>query len=327
MNATDIVCTVGPMSSRSYILREMRLAGMTSVRVNMAHAPARDLLYFASRVRAITPRIKVLADLPGPKIRIGDIQPRKIAPGMQVSFTTEQHPHLGRIPVGFAGFPSCVSPGEVLHTDDGRTALEVKEVQGNEVHCEVLFGEWLLPRKGINCPGEEDFDPITAEDEALIPQLKAAEPQYVAASFVQSAEGVLAVRRALDGAGMPADVLAKIETPHGVEHIREIVECDATAGVIVARGDLAYEAERAELLHNALRVILEAKRAGKLVIMATQMLDSMVRERVPTRAEIFDVSLAVALGCDGVMTSNETAEGSNPEETAKVIREIVSSAQ
>lgn len=329
IKATDILCTVGPASSRTHTLRDMRKSGMTMVRINMAHASPADLEYFVDRIRKITNRISVLVDLPGPKIRIGSIAPMHLAPGMAVSLTTRPAPPIGRIPVDYPLLHEKLSPGDRLKVDDGMVGLLVTAVEENDIHCEVEYGTQLLANKGINAHKvDEGFPVITPHDLALIPQIAPSRPQFVAVSFVQGPENVTAVRGALDRAGAEAaQLIAKIETPEGVANLKPILDCEHTAGVLIGRGDLAYEGDRAELLLNSLRILLEAKKAGKMAIMATQMLHSMQESRVPTRAEIFDISLAVALGVDAVMTSGETAVGSFPIDAVRVMREVVTAAE
>lgn len=329
VKATDILCTVGPASSRTHTLRDMRKAGMTMVRVNMAHASPTDLEYFVDRVRKITNRINILVDLPGPKIRIGSITPMRLTRGMVISLTTRPAPHIGRIPVDYPLLHQKLVPGDKLKIDDGKIGLVVTEIEENDIHCEVEYGVQLLANKGINVHKvDEDFPVITPHDLALIPQVVQCRPQFIAISFVQKPENVVAMREALDKAGAEAtQLIAKIETPEGVENLKPILDCEHTAGVLVARGDLAYEGDRDDLLLYGLKILLEAKKAGKMAIMATQMLHSMHQSPVPTRAEIFDISLAVALGADAVMTSGETAIGSFPIETVRVMREIVTAAE
>ena len=331
---TDILCTLGPASSQQAVLRDMRKSGMTMVRINMAHASRQDLLYLVGSSRAVTNRLGVLVDLPGPKIRIGSIVPRTLAVGMPLVLTTapEAEAGVGRIPVDYPLLHEKVAEGDRLKVDDGKISLVVRGVEGNDIHCEVEFGGELLARKGINAHNvDEGFPAITAHDLALIPQVAEAKPDYVAVSFCQGPENIMAVRDALQEcagtSGGAIRLIAKIETPEAVENLKAIVGCDETWGVMVARGDLAYEGDRADLLHSALRIIREARRQGKYTIMATEMLDSMIARPTPTRAEIFDISLAVALGVDAVMTSGETAVGRYPVDAVRVMREIVTRAE
>ncbi len=327
---TDILCTLGPASSRQAVLRDMRKSGMTMVRINMAHASRQDLLYLVESARSVTNRLGILVDLPGPKIRIGSIVPRTLTVGMPLVLTTmpEQEAGVGRIPVDYPLLHEKVAEGDRLKVDDGKISLVVTGIEGNDIHCDVEFGGELLARKGVNAPHvDEEFPAITAHDLALIPQVAEARPNYVAVSFCQGPESILAVREALQEcagtSGGAIRLIAKIETPEAVENLRAIVGCEETWGVMVARGDLAYEGDRADLLHSALRIIREARRQGKYAIMATEMLDSMIARPTPTRAEIFDISLAVALGVDAVMTSGETAVGRYPVDAVRVMREIV----
>ncbi len=329
VNPTGIICTVGPSSSRTHTLHDMRKAGMTMIRVNMAHASPTDLEYFVDRTRKITNRLSILVDLPGPKIRFGSIAPMHISKGMLISLTTRPAPHIGRLPVDYPLLHQKVSPGDKLKVDDGKVSLTVREVEEHDIHCEVEYGTQLMPHKGLNLHKvDEDFPVITPHDLALIPQIVPSRPQYVAISFVQKPENIIAVREALDKEGGESiQLIAKIETPEGVENLKDILKCEHTSGVMVARGDLCYEGERANLFHNSLNIIHKARKAGKYCVMATQILESMKTRPVPSRAEIFDISLAVTLGCNAVMTSGETAVGDFPVDTVRVMREIVAHAE
>jgi pyruvate kinase len=327
MRRAKIVCTIGPASASEERIFELAQAGMNCARLNFSHGSHEDHAKVAGWVRAAAARlgrpIAILADLSGPKMRVGRFPggPIELVPGARFVLTTEDVPGTAdRVSVTYKPLPQDVVPGDRVLLDDGLLELRVLEVQGDtDVVCEVVVGGPLSNNKGLNLPGAKLSAPALTKKDEVDLEFAAAEldVDYVALSFVRSAEDVqLAQRRAH---GKP--VIAKIEKPEAITELGPIL--DAADGAMVARGDLGVELgpEKVPLVQK--RIIQEVNKRGKLVITATQMLDSMIRNPRPTRAEAADVANAVLDGTDAVMLSGETASGSYPIESVRMMDLIV----
>ncbi len=326
MRRTKIVCTLGPAVDAEGAIRALAEAGMDCARLNFSHGTHEEHARRAEAVReaaAVVGRpLALLADLCGPKIRIGQFSDGHVHLQEGRPFALHAEPVEGceqRVSVSFEGLPDAVEPGHRILLDDGLVQLRVTEVRDRVVHTEVLVGGTLSDRKGLNVPGVDlPIPALTAKDEAdLRFAVERIEVDYVALSFVQRPEDVL---RAKELAG-DVPVIAKIERPGGVERLESIL--DVADGAMVARGDLGVELgpEKVPLVQK--RIIRAVNRRGKLVITATQMLDSMIRNPSPTRAEAADVANAVLDGTDAVMLSGETASGRHPVRAVRVMDAIV----
>ncbi|RLB64406.1 MAG: pyruvate kinase [Deltaproteobacteria bacterium] len=337
MKSTKIVCTLGPASQDADVLDAMIRAGMDVARLNFSHGSHEQHERTYRLVREAAKRcgreVGVLQDLPGPKIRVGFL------PGGKLELTTGQdvviqagadRAEAGVIPTGFASLADDVSRDDVLLLDDGLIRLRARTVAGQQIECVVEAGGTLKDRKGINLPGVVLSIPAVTEQD-LVDLDFGAElgVDFVCLSFVRNAAEVQVAKDRLRERGKDTPVIAKIEKPEAVEHLSAIL--DVADGIMVARGDLGVEMgpEKVPLIQK--QAIEQANRNGKLVITATQMLESMVSSTFPTRAEASDVANAVLDQSDAVMLSAETAVGAHPalvvETMARIICEIEDSAR
>jgi pyruvate kinase len=330
---TRIVCTIGPSSESAAILQGLIRGGMNIARLNFSHG---DFDYhkklignIRSAATATGSRVAVMADLPGPKIRIGDLaaEPVDLLPGELFTLTTEQR--VGdrqRVSVTFERLPQSVKPGDRLFLNDGYIQLLVVEVQGTDVVCRVVAGGELRSRKGLNLPGIDlGMRAFTDRDRDCLAFALAQGVDAVSQSFVQNAADILAVRQAAAELGFQPFVIAKIERSSALEVIDEIIE--AADGIMIARGDLGVEVpiERIAVVQKDL--IRRANRQAKPVITATQMLESMTTNRRPTRAEATDVANAILDGTDCVMLSSESAMGKFPVEAVTTLAGIAAATE
>jgi pyruvate kinase len=328
MRRAKIVCTLGPASDDRETVRALTDAGMSVARLNASHGTTEDRAELVRTIRSVddaTSRpLAAMLDLQGPEIRTADIdEPISLDTGSEIRFfegdtaTPEA--------VGLSYGIDAVQPGDAILLDDGRIETTVTSVEGSDVHATVDSGGKLSSRKGVNLPGVDlDLDPVTEGDEAEL-DMAAREDvdiDFVAASFVRDAADVHAVTDALEARGIgDVPVVAKIERRGAVENLDGIV--DASYGVMVARGDLGVECPLEDVPMIQKRIIRQCVETGTPVITATEMLDSMVSARRPTRAEASDVANAVLDGTDAVMLSGETAVGDHPARVVETMDRIV----
>lgn len=326
MRRAKIVCTIGPASSTPEMIDKLVAAGMDCARLNFSHGSHGDHRQVAEWVRGAAARagrpLSILADLSGPKMRVGRFPngPITLVPGKRFVLTTRDVPgDADIVSVTYKPLPGDVIPGDVVLLDDGLLSLRVVEVQGEDVVCEVEVGGVLSNNKGLNLPGAKLSAPaLTDKDKAdLAFAVDKLDVDYIALSFVRSPDDVREAQALAKG----KPVIAKIEKPEAIAQLAAI--CDVADGCMVARGDLGVElgSEKVPLVQK--RIINEVNQRGKIVITATQMLDSMIRNPRPTRAEAADVANAVLDGTDAVMLSGETASGSYPIESVKMMDAIV----
>lgn len=324
-----IVATVGPASSNPAVIRALIEAGTNVFRLNMSHGDhaTHRKVHGSIRemARGLDVPVAILADLAGPKIRTGRFEGGGIdlESGDQVVVTTKEvRGKPGLIPSQYPGLVNDVRPGQRILLSDGLIALQVNAVEGDEIHCTVLDGGRLGDRKGINLPDSEVSAPsLTEKDEADAAFALDLGVDYLALSFVRRAEDVRALKRLIEGHEKEgAAVVAKIERPEALQHADEIVrESDA---IMVARGDLGVEVPQ-ELVPMAQQKLIDlARRHQRPVIVATQMLESMIENARPTRAEVSDVATAVNDGADAVMLSGETAVGEYPVAAVRMMDRI-----
>jgi pyruvate kinase len=332
---TKVVATIGPASERPETIEAMMAAGMNIVRLNMSHGDHADHLRRLELVRRLSRQherpIAVLADLQGPKIRTGRLRgggPVELRPGAAITITVAACPEgdAERVGTTYAGLAKDVHAGSVLLVDDGRIRLAVESVSGDDIRCSVVVGGLLRNNKGINLPGTAVSAPsLSDKDKGDLAWAVANEVDYLALSFVRNARDVRNVRHRLAEAGREIPIIAKIEKPEAVENCAEILaEAD---GIMVARGDLGIEISTQKLPVVQKELILRANRAGKLVITATQMLESMIENPIPTRAETSDVANAIFDGSDAIMLSGETASGKHPVESVAEMMRIAVEAE
>ena len=325
---TRIVATIGPASRDPEMLEALLEAGVNVFRLNMSHGTQDQHREVIGRVRGISSRmgcpVTLLGDLCGPKIRVGTFAGGEmtLVAGQKVTVTTRDVPGGdGIIPSQYAALANDVREGNRILLDDGLIELRVERVEGTEVRCVVVHGSRLKDKKGMNLPGVSLSTPaLTQRDRQDVRFLLAEGVDWLALSFVRRPSDISDLRREIEAAGQSTPIIAKIEKPEAVEALAGIL--DAADGVMVARGDLGVEMPLESVPIIQADLVEQARHAAKPVIVATQMLESMVTQPRPTRAEASDVSTAVMSGADAVMLSAETATGAFPVETVKTMDRI-----
>ncbi len=334
MRKTKIVATLGPASSEPQVISALFEAGVNVVRMNFSHGAHDDHAEHIQRVRSAASQrgltIAIIADLQGPKIRTGKLTggvPVQLNSGAEFYLTTRRITGDERgVSIDYSGFPSQVSPCDRVLLADGAIELEVNRVEAQDVVCQVVSGGTLGERKGVNIPGAElDLPSMTAKDEADLTFALNQKVDYVALSFVRKPEDVQEAKKRITAAGCDVQLIAKIEKPQALAKLDEILA--AADGVMVARGDLGVELSPWIVPIEQKRIIRQAASLRKPVITATQMLESMIGDPRPTRAEASDVANAVLDGSDAVMLSGETAVGKYPLEAVRMMSNIIESAE
>ena len=326
--ATKIVATLGPASSTRDVLTRMLAAGVDVVRLNFSHGVAADHQERARVVReaahSLGREVAIMADLQGPKIRIGKLADGKVTLKTGQEYILDADCELGnedRVGLDYKELPRDVAPGAILLLDDGLIRLRVESVRRNEIFTHVEVGGILSNNKGINRLGGGLTAPaLTAKDMEDMKTAVAISADYVAVSFPKNKEDMYMARQLLRAAGGHALLIAKIERAEAIPALEEIIE--ASDAIMVARGDLAIEVGNAAVPALQKRMIRLARERNKLSITATQMMESMIHNPVPTRAEVSDVANAVLDGTDAVMLSAETAAGRYPVETVEAMSQI-----
>ncbi len=335
LRRTKIVATIGPASREESVLRQLLWAGMDVARLNFSHGTHEEHAEVIRTLRRLAHRmgkpVAILQDLQGPKIRLGDLaRPVRVQKGQVVRFRVgESQPEEDVLPVAFPEFMDYVHPGSRIAIDDGLLEFEVIEVDNGEARARVLVDGVVSSHKGINLPGVNiDVPGFTEKDEADLKFGLEHDVDAIAISFVRTAEDVARVRQAIGQfAPEKADIplIAKLERREALEHLEEILL--VADGVMVARGDLGVEIPIQEVPIAQKRIIQMANRYGKVVITATQMLESMMHHPRPTRAEASDVANAVFDGTDALMLSGETASGKYPVEAVRTMDAIIRMAE
>jgi pyruvate kinase len=331
--STKIVATLGPASSESGVLTRMIEAGVDVVRLNFSHGTHDDHRKRVDLVRDCVRRVGrtvgVMVDLQGPKIRVGKFAEGKVELANGAPFILDATCKLGdatRVGLDYPELVDDVEPGAVLLLDDGRLVLDVESIRGREIHCRVRVGGTLSNNKGINRQGGGLSAPaLTDKDRDDIKLAAEFHADYVAVSFPKSGADIRQARELLAAAGSDALIIAKIERVEAIAALEEILE--AADAIMVARGDLAVEVGDAAVPALQKRMIRVAREHNKVVITATQMMESMISSPVPTRAEVSDVANAVLDGTDAVMLSAETAAGKYPVETIEAMARICVEAE
>ena len=327
-NKTKIVCTIGPASESPAVMEQMIRAGMNVARLNFSHGDFAGHKKVIQNLRAAAQatgrRVAIMGDLPGPKIRIGQLaeEPVELKPGDTFVLTTQEIiGDAGRASVTFTRLPQVVKPKDTIFLNDGIIQLEVVRVQGVEVACRVVVGGELRSRKGLNLPGIDlGISAFTDHDHECLQFAMEQGLDAVSQSFVESGDDIAAVRKAAADLGYRPFVIAKIERARARDHIEAIL--DAADGIMVARGDLGVEIPIQQIPIVQKSLVRQANLRGKPVITATQMLESMTTNRRPTRAEATDVANAILDGTDCVMLSGESAMGKYPVEAVAMLASI-----
>ncbi len=325
---TKIVCTIGPATESEEKLQSLMNAGMNVARLNFSHGDFAEHQARVDRIRNLTSKngnvVAIMQDLCGPKIRIGTFKDNAInlVRGEKFILTTDEvEGTLERVHINYPDLPKEVKPGNFIMLQDGTKKLEVLEVKGNEIFTKVISGGRLSGRKGVNVPGANlSVKSLTTKDRSDLEFGIKNNVDFVALSFVRHSRDILELREILNKAGSKAHIIAKIETPEALDDIDAII--DATDAIMIARGDLAIEIPAEEVPIVQKLIIHKCNSAGKPVITATQMLESMVKNPVPTRAEISDIANAIIDGTDAIMLSEETTLGDFPIEAVEIMTRV-----
>lgn len=329
LKKTKIVCTLGPASEKEEVLRELINNGLNVCRLNFSHGSHEEHKARMDTVKKIrkelnTP-IAILLDTKGPEIRTGNFDAPEVLLEEGHNFTITMKDVMGTkdiCTVSYKGLAADVKPGDVILIDDGLVGLRVEEVKGEDIHCKVENSGIVKNHKGVNVPGVSiNLPALTDKDISDIEFGISQDIDYIAASFVRKAADVLAIREVLKKNNAEHIlIISKIENQEGIDNIDEIIE--VSDGIMVARGDLGVEIPTEEVPIAKKMMIEKCNKAGKPVITATQMLDSMMRNPRPTRAEVTDVANAIHDGTDAIMLSGETAAGKYPVEAVKTMASI-----
>jgi pyruvate kinase len=331
---TKILATLGPASAKPDMLAALIKTGVNAFRLNCSHASMAELSRDVQLIRKTAAKVKtpcaIVMDLQGPRLRVGRLrngEPVMLKKGSKIRMTTHDVPGTDEeISTNFRQLPKVVQKGGRILIDDGSLVLVVLKIGIDHVMCEVKVGGWLKQHKGINLPGANiDLPALTTKDIKDLQMGVKLGVDHFALSFVRSPEDIHKAKALVKKGGGKQSVIAKIEHPLGVVRIDAIL--DAADGIMVARGDLAVELSPADVPAAQKLLVRKANEAGKLVIVATQMLESMITHATPTRAEASDVANAIFDGADVVMLSGETAVGQYPLETVTVMSDIITKSE
>lgn len=334
LRKTKVICTLGPAVDNEEMMRKLIRSGMDAARFNFSHGSHEEHLGRLNKLKAVRDSmsrpVATILDTKGPEIRIKSFDVKKIDLEAGNTFTLTTADEVGnasRVSVTYPQLHQEVTPGMEILIDDGLVALKVEEIQGQDIRCVVENGGSLSANKSINIPGVHIHLPaLTEKDISDLEFAVKNDFDYIAASFVRRAADVQAVREVLDSfGGQDVKIISKIENQEGVDNIDEILE--ASDGIMVARGDLGVEIPAARVPILQKQIIRKGLKVGKPIITATQMLDSMIRNPRPTRAEVSDVANAVFDGTSCVMLSGETASGKYPIEALSTMVNTVTAAE
>jgi len=329
--STKIVATLGPSSDTKEKIKALAEAGVTMFRLNSSHGDEEQHLRNLGYVREIEKElgrpIPVLLDLQGPKIRVGNlVEPIELINGSIVKFKHQEEYKDGIIPVDYAGMSDDVHTGEKILMDDGKLILEVLKIEDGVISATVICGGILKQRKGINIPGSTgSIHVLTERDVQFVKFSVDNEIDYLGLSFVRDAKDVMELRELIKKYNGKIKVISKIEKPQALINIDEIIT--KSAGIMVARGDLGIEISPEKVPIVQKEIIKKANAQRKVVIVATQMLESMIEQPIPTRAEASDVANAIIDGTDAVMLSGETAAGKYTVEAVQMMKSIAQNVE
>jgi len=327
MVKTNIIATLGPASSSESILRKMMLSGMDLARLNFSHGLIDEFVNKIAIIRLLNKKyrrqVKILGDLKGHRIRISQLDEPIELKKSQLFWLTQQSKHSTseRISFDYKGSLKGIKAGYYIYIDDGNICLQVLSRQKKSLQVKVIIGGLLKGRKGINIPQARlDFEGLSREDIVDIKFCVENGVEYIAQSFVRNKDDVLDVKNVL-GPGTPLKIVAKIENRQGIKNIDQVIE--VSDGIMVARGDMGVSLPIYEIPVIQKMIIKKCNAAGKLVITATQMLESMTSNRLPTRAEVSDCANAIIDGSDFLMLSAETAVGKYPVQSVQMMNNII----
>ena len=326
LTPTKIVSTLGPATFNEKMIKKLYKAGVTMFRINSSHDTIETHTRTLQIIRKVEKEenaiIPVLLDLQGPKIRIGELpEPIKVTAGEILKFRHQEKYTDGIIPVDYKGIASDVITGEKILIDDGKIQLLVEKTEKDVVYTKVLTTGEIKPRKGLNIPGGTgSIEILTQRDLMFVEFAIKNDIDFLGLSFVRNKEDILKLRKILNKNNSDLKIISKIEKPQALENINEIIE--HSDGIMVARGDLGIEIQTERVPIAQKTIIHKANIARKPVIVATQMLESMIDNPIPTRAETSDVANAILDGADAVMLSGETATGKYPVEAVSIMKRI-----
>lgn len=334
---TKIVATIGPASSSVEMLRKLMQSGVSVFRLNFSHSTYDDHLAVIQRIRSLNSElgmhVAILADLQGPKIRIGRFEEESVFlhDGDELTFTTHETVCTkDRLYITYPEFARDVKPGENIQLDDGKLLFKVIETNGvDEVKVQVIHGGPLSSKKGVNLPNTRISLPsLTEKDKKDLAFALSHEVNWIALSFVRTAHDIYDLRKAIDELSNSANkprIIAKIEKPEAVDNMDAIIQ--ATDGIMVARGDLGVELPLEQVPLVQKRLVIKCQQAAKPVIIATQMMEGMITNIRPTRAEVNDVANSVLDGADALMLSGETSVGQFPVEVIQTMEKIIAEVE
>ncbi len=325
---TKIIATLGPASDNEKVLIKMIKAGVNIIRLNFSHS---DYSYHENAIKAVRSASKsagipvaIMQDLQGPKIRTGELYKNKIflKNGSSLTLTTKKCVGDESIQfISYKNLPKEVKKGNIILLDDGKIKLEVFSISGDDIKCKVIIGGYIISRRGVNVPGASlKISSLTTKDKKDVVWGVDHDVDFIAFSFVKNVGDVRELKNILKKMNADIDVISKIETCDAINNIDEIIS--ETDGIMVARGDLAVEMPPEEVPMLQKMIIKKCNKLGKPVVVATQMLESMVSSPVPTRAEVSDVANSILDGADAVMLSAETAIGKHPISTIEIMSKV-----
>lgn len=333
MRKTKIICTIGPASQDVDHLRELMLAGMNVARFNFSHGDHEEQRGKFENVDKVRKElglpVATLIDTKGPEIRLGDFEGYKVelVAGQEFILTTDEVMGTAqKASITYKGIKNDIGVGSTILIDDGLIEMKVEKIEGNDIHCRVMNGGFVSNHKGVNVPGAILTMPyISEKDRADILFGIEMGFDFLAASFVRNKEDVLAIREILNEHNSTMQIISKIENMQGIQNLEEIIS--VSDGIMVARGDMGVEIPMEEVPMVQKKMIKLAVAQGKQVVTATQMLDSMIKNPRPTRAEVTDVANAIYDGTTAIMLSGETAAGQYPVEAVKTMSRIAEAAE
>ena len=327
---SKIICTLGPSTDGPEQIKTLAGLGMDCARINFSHGTQEYKKNIFETIRQEVSDLAILCDIQGPKIRIGKVKEGGVVlkSGNKLIVTTEDiEGDENKVTISYPKLPEEITVGELIFINDGIVCLKAESIQGNEITCSILSGGFISTRKGVNLPNTDISIKVPTEkdieDLKLIAEL---DPEFIAISFVSSADDVTKIRDMLSEYGNDnIKLISKVERPVAVENFDRILEI--SDGIMVARGDLGVELPPEDVLPVQKDMIKKANIAGKLIIVATQMLESMIKAPVPTRAEVSDVYNAIEDGADAVMLSAETASGDYPTQAVLMMERIIKTSE
>ena len=334
MKKTKIICTLGPASRDEIVLEKMVKYGMNVARLNFSHGTHeyhKESIELVKKVREkLHIPLAIMLDTKGPEIRLGDFEKESIYLKKGDRFTLTTKPIMGNneiVEITYKDLPSQITVGNKILIDDGKVTLEVVATNETDINCKVINGGTLSNHKGVNIPNVHlNFEYLSTKDKEDLKFGVDNDVDFIAASFVRSKEDVIQLRNYLDYiGGKSIKIISKIENTEGVDNFNEILSY--SDGIMVARGDMGVEVKYEKLPGLQKKFIRKCYQSGKIVITATQMLESMIHSMTPTRAEITDVANAVFDGTSAIMLSGETAIGDHPEKVVKTMAQIATQAE